>query len=631
MTKSPLDRLSEAYGLQLSYLTGNMERRVPSDAARRAVLRAMSVGADTEEEIARSLAAAPAPIVAPLAAPAGLRCYLPQWLVGGRAWGVTCQLYGLRSSRNQAIGDFEDLACLAEKVAAEGGDFLGVNPLHALFTADPERCSPFSPSNRSFLNPLYIALDRLPGLMASPAVEQAAAAGGSASEQVDYTAVAACKLGALRTLWRQLAVEPALWEEASRTGFERFVEEGGEALRDHARFEALSHLMVAEGRSAGWQEWPEDLQRASAAAVERFAAEREDEVRFHLWLQWIAEAQLEAAGARARAAGMRIGLYLDFAVGVAPDGSATWSDPKLVVPGATLGAPPDAFFSGGQNWGLAPLSPAVLRARQFGPYRRVIERAALHAGAIRIDHAMSLHRLFWIPQGMTPKKGCFVLYPMTDLLRALAEVSVERRAIMIGEDLGAVPKGFSELMQSVNMLSCRVLYFEWVRGSFRAAASYRRNAFVSASSHDLPPLAGWWAGEDVELFHAVGLLDAGMAAQRGRQRAHDRGVLTARLRKDLPRRLLPASLCSDDSDGPSPPLRDVAVAVHAFLARTPSRLLGVQFEDLCGARAPVNIPGTWREYPNWRRRAPTSIEEAAASELWSDVLKAVARERPRSP
>ncbi|MGF1610880.1 MAG: 4-alpha-glucanotransferase [Kiloniellales bacterium] len=511
-----------------------------------------------------------------------------------------------------------------------GGDFVGVNPLHALFTADPERCSPFSPSNRSVLNPLYIALDHIPGIAVPFAGEDVARARLQASDKVDYQGVAALKLGRLRTHWRRIHEEPRRCKEAAPESFERFVEEGGAALRDHALFEALSHHMVAQGHSAGWQGWPEAYRSPNSAAVQRFAAEQADEVRFHLWLQWLADVQLQAAAERARAAGMRIGLYLDLAVGAAPDGSATWSDPELVVPGANIGAPPDAFFAGGQNWGLAPLSPAALRARQLAPYRRVLGRTTRHAGAIRLDHAMGLHRLFWIPHGMTAKQGCYVLYPLADMLQALADISAAQRAIVVGEDLGTVPKGFRELMQSVNMLSYRVLYFEWVRGSLRAAASYRRNAFVTASTHDLPPLASWWAGADIALFRELGLLDSATAEQRRQQRAHDRRALITRLRRDLPGRSLPASLKADSADEKRGLTQDVAVAIQAFLARTPSWLLGLQFEDLCGAEAPVNIPGTWKEYPNWQLRAPASIEEAVESALWTASIQAVTNERPRS-
>ena len=631
MREEPLDRLAEAYGLQLSYRRETGEWRSPADDVKREMLRIMGVAADDSRSLERSLATAPAPLDPTIAAPRNLHCFLPDWLIRGRCWGLTCQLYGLRSARNHGIGDFEDLARLAERAAADGADFLGINPVHALFTAEPERCSPFSPSNRRYLNPLYIALDRIPGLSTPPAIYETAGAPLSTAERVDYASVAAFKLGILRTLWRRITKGAATWSPDSRDSFEAFVEAGGEALLAHARFEALSHHMVGQGKGAGWHGWPKAYRRADSSAVHRFAAENDNEVRFHLWLQWIADTQLGAAAERARKAGMRVGLYLDLAVGNAPDGSATWFDPALVVPGASIGAPPDSFFRAGQDWGLAPMSPAILRAQDFAPFRGVLEIVMRHAGAIRIDHAMNLYRLFWIPQGRPPDDGCYVLYPLADMLRALAEVSTAQRTVVIGEDLGTVPQGFSETMRKSGLLSYRVLYFERVRRGFRAAASYPRNAFVTASTHDLPPLAAWWAGHDLELFHSLGSLDADELADRRKERARERQALLSKLKKEAIKQPFAIAAAAEDDAKAQELTPELAAVIHAFLARTPCRLLGVQLEDLCGADAPVNVPGTHEEYPNWTLRTGETIEDVAEGRRWSTVVDAVAGERPRRP
>lgn len=622
MTQRAFDRLCDSYGLQRAYESATGVEVRPSEAALRAVLSAMGVAADTEAAVEASLAQAPS---APEDddVPKGARSYLPDWLAQGRVWGVTCQLYGVRSKRNHGIGDFEDLARLAERVAADGGDFVGVNPLHALFCADPERCSPFSPSNRVYLNPLYIALDAIPGIARQPDVDETHAEALRAAEWVDYAEVAALKLSVLRSCRDDLAANPALWSQEGHRAFDRFVERGGEDLRRHALFEALS-LHFAPDHGAGWRGWPQEYRQPETEAVADFAAAHAHDVGFQLWLQWVADTQLADAARRAHEAGMRVGLYLDVAVGTAPDGSATWSDPDLVVPGANVGAPPDAFFTGGQDWGLAPFSPAALRRRDFAPLRAMLDAVARHAGAIRIDHAMSLTRLFWIPQGFAPTEGCFVRYPLPAMLKTLAEASTTHRTIVIGEDLGTVPKGFDAVMRDAELQSYRVLYFEWVRKAFRASASYKREAFVTVSTHDLPPFRGWLSGYDVDLFRELDLLDEEAAANRHKERVHDRKALVDRLRRDLPKRLV------EPLAGPDLDPQDMAVAVHAFLARTPSRLLGVQLEDLCGAKRPVNVPGTWREYPNWRLRTPRPIEEAAESASWAEIIGAVARERPRA-
>lgn len=630
MSGSAFDRLAGAYGIQPSYLSEAGRRRVVSDTTRRAVLEAMGVAAADEASIAASLFKAPDPPDRSVAAPAGVSCHMPAWLAEERVWGITCQLYGLASDRNHGIGDFEDLAVLAEVAATSGADFIGINPVHALFTADSDRCSPYSPSNRRFLNPLYIAIDRIPGLTAAPGFDESKRRRMCAGKKVDYPAVGRAKLGYLADLWRRIVAEAGLWTDDARDRFDRFVAVGGEPLRAHTTFEALSHVMAARGLGAGWHSWPEEFRNADSAAVKAFATEHAEDVGFHLWLQWIADAQLGAAASRARAAGMRIGLYLDFAVGNAPDGSATWFAPALVVSDASVGAPPDTFFSGGQDWGLAPLSPAALRARDFTPFRDGLASVMRHAGAVRIDHVMNLHRLFWVPRGMNPDDGCYVLYPLDDMLRALAQASNEHRTIVIGEDLGTVPVGFREMMGETAILSYRVLYFEWSRGAFRTSASYGRNAFLTASTHDLPPLSSWWAGKDIGIYVSLGTFTAEEEAERHRQRMDDRRALLIRLAREAARRRFAVPVPETEVAVHGGLTPELASAIHAYLARSPSRLLGIQFEDMCGADAPVNVPGTSEEYPNWQLRAPLSIEDAPASERWQTIVRAVSRERPKA-
>lgn len=627
---TPLDRLAKAHGVLPRYLNENKEWQVASDASKRKVLQIMGVGAADDAEVAASLARAPAPVGRDHTVPDDVRCFMPPWLERGKCWGVTCQLYGLRSRRNDGIGDFEDLARLAECVAAAGGDMLGTNPLHALFTADPGRCSPFAPSSRRFLNPLYIALDGIPGIDGKPPTDARLRAQARRGKRIDYPAVARLKLSTLHETWRRLAEDRGLWHEDARRSFDAFIRAGGDDLRRHALFEALSHHMAGEGFGAGWQSWPRAYQDHAGRRVKAFARAHGNEIDFHTWLQWIARIQLDTAAARAKAAGMRIGLYLDLAVGNAPDGSATWADPALIVSGAHIGAPPDTFFTGGQDWGLAPMSPLALRARDYAPFRGMLDATMRHAGAIRIDHAMSLTRLYWIPAGHPPADGCYVRYPLADLARKLADISRERGAIVIGEDLGTVPEGFSETMRRARMLSCRVLYFERTRTGFRAGSSFPRDALLSASTHDLPPLATWWAADDAGLFRRLGLLDADEAEARRAERAADRRALVERIRKEAARRpfaIPPPGGNRGDRAGALTP--SLAAAIHAYLARTPCRILALQYEDLCGAQVPVNVPGTSTEYPNWRLRAPVGLEAADSGKIWNSVIGAVARERPR--
>jgi 4-alpha-glucanotransferase len=586
-----------------------MERAAPQETLRR-LLAAFGVPAENPEQVAASLSTAPEAPDPRLRGPAGVCCFLPRWLETGRGWGIAIQLYQLRSSRNWGIGDFVDLAEFARIAGAAGADFVGLNPLHALFLANPAHCSPFSPSNRRFLNPLYIAVDAVPGYR--PA--DGSGAGADAEQEfVDYAAVAERKLAALRSVWRRGPGDP--------DALAQFVTEGGEALRRHALFEAISARMVAEGATAGWHGWPPEWRDAAGAACEAFAAAHPDEIEFHAWLQWLCARQLEAAKAAALGAGMRIGLYYDLAVGEAPDGSSTWSEPRLTVRGARVGAPPDYFSADGQDWGLAPLSPVELRATGGAPFRAMIENAARDAGALRIDHAMALWQLFLIPDGAHPAEGTYVRYPLGQMIGALAEASRSHETVMIGEDLGNVPSGFRQVMEAAIVLSYRILYFERDKAGYIEPARYPRNAIVCLSTHDLPTFEGWWLGEDVSLRARYGLIGAEAEAEQAEMRTLERQQLHADL--------VGEGLLDGPVEPPPATTAPLFVAVHRRLARTPSRLLAARIEDLVGQREPVNLPGTSDQYPNWRRKLAVPLEMLYEHPLFRAITAALRDERGR--
>lgn len=626
MSDSALDRLALAYGVLPAYLAMDGEWEAVSDGAKSCVLAAMGVPADTPSAIASSLESAPTPPDTALHAAKGMRCFLPEWLKAGRGWGLTCQLYGVRSARNHGIGDFEDLARLAEIAGSTGADFLGVNPLHALFLAEPLRCSPFSPSNRNFLNPLYIVLDAIPGYRGTVHIDPDAVANARAGDHVDYATVAALKRGVFERVWKALHEAPDLWAPDAQKRFVAFREERGEALRAHALFEALSEAMVREGHGCGWHGWPAAYRAIHGDAVATFARSNPERIAFHSWLQWVADEQLKRVQERALAAGMRIGLYLDLAVGVASDGSATWADPALSVPSVRVGAPPDNFNDAGQDWGLAPLSPAALRDRDLAPFRSILADTMRHAGALRIDHAMSLYRLFWIPEGFSARDGAYVVYPLAEMLAALREASWTHRAAIVGEDLGVVPPGFRELMEDAAILSYRVLYFEREGEAFRPPADYPVGAFACVSTHDLSPLKGWWLGDDIGLRRDLGHITDDEAESQRLERQRDRQALLAALAE--------AGLYEPEPVGTAVERGEAApdglvAALHAHVARAPSRLFAVQIEDLAGAVAPVNVPGTMAEYRNWQRRIPLDLEDLPGTALFGATITAIASERPR--
>lgn len=613
-----LDELAESHGIQIGYVSELGERRVISEAAKIGLLKAL--GVDPETGVVGGFDEA--------ADQPASRCALPEDLLRRKAWGIACQLYSLRSGRSLGIGDFEDLGRLAEIAGAAGASFVGVNPLHALFMADAGRFSPYSPSTRRFINPLYLAVERLDGgeeALARLRSEAAEAFEGLDGDLIDYPAVGRLKTRLLRTIFA--AARPGL---ARDEPFLRFCAGGGEALRDFALFEALSVRMAADGFHAGWHSWPEAFRSRQGGAVRAFEAEAADDILFHLWLQFKAEDQLAEAQRRAKGAGMRIGLYLDLAVGVAPDGAETWADPALTVGTARVGSPPDMFNSGGQDWGLAPLSPKALAARDYKPLGAAFDALTRHAGAVRIDHAMGLARLWWIPEGTDSAGGGYVRYPLGRMIDTIAAAANENRALVIGEDLGTVPPGFRHTMTEAGVLSYRVLYFERRDVEFLPPAAYPELSLACVSTHDLPTLAGWWGATDLDLRAATGRQNEARTAEQREERRRDRRMLIAALKEEgiLPERY--DRVASGEDPLPADFAQDLADAVHRFVARTPSLLVALQIEDMVDSLRQPNLPGTTDEYPNWRIRSAVPLEDLDAHPGFRSAAAAMRAERPES-
>jgi len=557
-----------------------------------------------------------------LAAPE--RCYLPPALRGdGRVWGLAVQLYALRSPHNWGIGDFSDLADLARRVAAFGVDCIGVNPLHASFPDKPEHFSPYAPSNRLFLNYLYLDVTQIEGFDSSIAArahtdtpefrERLAAL--RASRLVDYEGVAALKRPMLELLFQNFA------SEGDASAFERYRARLGETLQRHALFEALSeHFREGPEPLHWWGAWPEPYRDPASQETCAFAESHAERVRFFAWLQWHCERQLAAAQEAARRAGMAIGLYRDLAVGADLAGAEIWLEPDRYVRAVAVGAPPDGYNLAGQNWGLPPLNPLQLQATGGRAFAELVRANMAHAGALRIDHALGLARLFHIPRPQGPKHGAYVAYPMDALIAVLKIESHRRRCLVVGEDLGTVPEGFSEKLMQAGIFSYRLLLFEQEPdGAMKPPERYPPFALVTASTHDLPTLTGWWRGGDIALRQSLGLYpDEEVAARERGSRDQDRWRVIEALKRQ--------SLIPPDADLSEPPLD----AMHRYLARTPSKLMMVQMEDVLGLVAQANLPGTSTEHPNWRRRLPLMIDSLVAPDGPIAALAAgLAEERPR--
>ncbi len=447
---------------------------------------------------------------------------------------------------------------------------------------------------------------------------------------VDYEAAARLKRPAFEAQFARFHAAHLGKGTSRDAAFERFRGERGAILEDFALFEALSEMLVAKGFPCGWHGWPDTFKDKDSNAVRAFREENPDRILFHIWLQWTAEEQLARTQRRALAAGMRIGLYLDLAVGVAPDGADTWCQPDAVLRAVRVGAPPDAFNALGQDWGLAPVSPARLREDHARTLHEIIADMTRPAGAVRIDHAMSLMRLYLIADGLPSTDGAYVAYPFREMLAALAAASQDAHAIVIGEDLGTVPPNFRETMSEAQIQGYRVLFFEREHdGRFRLPQFYQREALACLSTHDLPTLRGWWAGSDIDDRERIGLDNTDVAAHHRVERANDRKLMMQTLAGSglLPEDLRAAAY--GEQPVPAELRHDIVVALCRFLARTPCRLVGVQLEDLVGMRDRANLPGTVDEYPNWRQKLPLTLEELPQSDGFRAMTQAAAEERPR--
>jgi 4-alpha-glucanotransferase len=562
-------------------------------------------------------------------------CYgLDEAAPDAKVWGVAAQLYSLRSRNNWGMGDFGDLALLGEHAAQVGAATLGLNPLHPLYPANPGHISPYAPSSRAFLNTLYIDITAVPDFeecseaqaLVNDPVFQAALMRLRRAEWVNHEWVATCKYAVLGRLFTSFQQHHLDQQTERATAFAAFCKAMGPALEHLALFDALHEYFHNENSECwSWRDWPSAYQRPDSPEVQAFAKEHRERITYFQYLQWLADEQLGTAAKRAQEAGMPIGLYLDLAVGVDPNGGAAWSQPDLLVADTALGAPPDRLNHLGQNWGLAPLNPVLLKERAFAPFIDALRSNMRHAGALRIDHVMGLMRLYWIPPGLPPTAGAYVRYPFEALLRIVALESRRHRCLVIGEDLGTVPEGFRETMAEVGILSYRVLYFEHMaNGLFKRPADYPEQSLVTVSTHDLPPLAGWWLGRDLDWRLRLALYpNADREAEDIASRPVDRqNLITALLEAGI---LTPETAPSLDSPTMT---ADLLAAVYRLLARSAGRMLMIQLEDALGLEEQVNLPGTTDEHPNWRRKLPLRLDELLQDQILQAVLTALREERP---
>ncbi len=541
------------------------------------------------------------------------RCHVPDV----RTWGVSLNLYSVRSGRNWGHGDLGDLREILRWVKTDlGGGFVGINPLHA-----GQGISPYSPMSRLYGNYLYLDMESLLGEFPEAAKLAGRHSGEirelNENDLLDYDKCARLKLEMLEAVFDSFLEKHLTGDTPEAREFREYVESEGGPLEDFATFMALDeHLREERGTSAdGWRDWPLRYRDPRGAAVEEFRNAHKDRVLFHRFLQWLLDRQMLEV--RREAADMPVGILSDLAVGSTARGSDAWSCPGVFAFGVSAGAPPDAFSLNGQNWGFPPLIPEKLRETGYELFIQTIRKNLRRSRALRIDHALGLFRLFWIPEGMAPQNGTYVRYPHEDLLRIIALESALSGASVIAEDLGTIGEEVREALHQNGMLSYRLFYFErdWTSGAFLRPEVYPEMAVTAVTTHDLPTLRGYWSGRDVEVKNRLGIYD-GEAKRKDREdRERDRQLMLDALTD-----LLPEGFPRETKHVPemSP---ELFLAIHRFLARTPSRLVSVSLDDIMGALDQQNMPGTLEGYPNWRRKAALGLGEL----LRNDSAVALAR------
>jgi len=532
------------------------------------------------------------------------RCFGTKEVMPGRKLaGLSVQIYSLRGGHSSGFGDYAALAAFAAETGAAGIDAVSVSPTHARFAANPENVSPYAPSTRFFLDPLYADI-ALTGC--KPVADD------DRSDLIDWPEAHRRKYAQLRAAYEQFSQAGS-----DRRAFLEFCQSGGQRLLDHAVFEALNAHFHEEGKRSQ-RDWPSAFRDPRSSEVLAFAEAGKKEVGYHLYLQWLTAKSAAAAQAQARQH-MAIGVIADMAVGVDRTGSQAWSAPHELMGSLSIGAPPDTFNLAGQDWGLTTFAPTALRATGYEGFIATLRAGMQYAGGVRVDHAMGLRRLWVLPAGASPADGVYISYPANDLLRLIALESWLHRAIVIGEDLGTVPQGFHAQLSTAGVLGMRVLWFEREKdGRFISPERWDSQATALTTTHDLPTVAGWWEGRDVEWAEKLRRKTRlGSVSAEKRERQKDRTLLWSAL-KD--------SGCARGGEpAPGDPASVVDGAI-SYIAKSVSALAMASVEDILLLPEQPNMPGTIDEHPNWRRRLPADISWEDAG-LRTRLAKLTARRR----
>ncbi len=557
-------------------------------------------------------------------------CYIPPELSRGKTWGLSVNLYSIRSFRNWGIGDFTDLKEIVRWTADLKAGFVGINPLHALQNTRPFGISPYSPVSRLYKNFIYLDIEHIPDVSESEGAQAIVKSAPFKKEverlrnkkQIDYEKIAILKKEILRHAFNSFYEKHYLQDTQRAKDFKKYISEEGSSLESFSLFMALWEHMMKAYHAYTWQQWFEYYRNPNSNTVKEFKRLHEKEILFNSYIQWLIDEQLKEINRLTKELGMVVGLYNDLAIGSVKGGSDVWNYQDIVGE-ADVGAPPDDFSPDGQNWGFPPLIPEKLKETGYELFIQILRKNMKYSGALRIDHAPGLFRLFWIPYGMSPKEGAYIKYPSEDLLRIIALESIRNKTMIIAEDLGTVAENVRETLGKFQMLSYKLFYFErnYPEPSFLKPERYPEMALCAVTTHDLPTLYGYWKYQDIKVRKKLGkYLDISLFKRHMEERKRDKKLIITALKSVG---ILPDGFLSERKKVPQM-TPELCLAIYQYLAMTPCKLLLVSLDDILGTLNQQNMPGTVDSYPNWVQKIALRIEEIISDKRFftlSDMLR----------
>jgi 4-alpha-glucanotransferase len=540
------------------------------------------------------------------------KCYMPAELESGKIWGIGVNLYSVRSSRNWGSGDFMDLKNVIQLASKLKAGFVGINPLHATPNTAPYGISPYSPISRFYKNFIYLDMDAVPEVnlcesareMKNSEVFKKELTGLTNGDMVEYEEVASLKKKMLRHAFDYFRQTEYQKNTPRDYAFRNYIEKEGDDLDAFALFLTIWEHMHNTGKTPRWQDWPKEFHSPLSDAVLQFRTSNENELLFYKYTQWLIDTQHAETAELVLNLGMPVGIYHDLAIGSTGGGCDAWKYQDITATDIDVGAPPDDFTPKGQNWAFPPLIPGKLKETGYDFFIKVMGKNMKNNGALRIDHALGLFRLFWIPGGASAERGAYVTYPEEDLLRIIALESVRNKTMVIAEDLGTVGDNVREALKKFGMLSYRLLYFErnYPDPSFAPPGHYPALALCSTTTHDLPTVYGYWSGRDIQVKNELHMyLDDETMYRHFHERERDKMLLLTALKT--------LRIIAEDVTVTQEMSTGLCLAVYEYLASTPCKLLSVSLDDVIGTLDQQNMPGIAESYPSWKQKTPLSLEQ----------------------